>query len=200
MIRSKGFPCEEHDVITEDGYILSIQRIPFSRFQSSYTPRPIVYLQHGLLDASSTWVINYPDQSLAFILADNGFDVWLGNMRGNTYGRRHINLDPKTEDFWDFNWDQMAKYDLPAIINYALKYTGQSELIYIGHSQGTLIGFAEFSQNEEIASKVKLFVALAPIGTVGYIESPLKYFAGPTPAADVGLIALSIQILFNLSI
>ena len=28
LITSKGYPCEEYDVHTEDGYILGIQRIP----------------------------------------------------------------------------------------------------------------------------------------------------------------------------
>ena len=31
LITSKGYPCEDYDVHTSDGYILGIQRIPGSR-------------------------------------------------------------------------------------------------------------------------------------------------------------------------
>lgn len=41
----------------------------------------------------------------------------------------------------------MAKYDLPAITEYILSTTGQPNLYYVGHSQGTLIGFLQFSQD-----------------------------------------------------
>ena len=34
----------------------------------------------------------------------------------------------------------MIKYDLPAIINFILEKTGQKQIYYAGHSQGTLIG------------------------------------------------------------
>lgn len=34
----------------------------------------------------------------------------------------------------------MAKYDLPATIDFILKKTGQEKLHYVGHSQGTTIG------------------------------------------------------------
>lgn len=34
----------------------------------------------------------------------------------------------------------MAKYDLPATINLILEKSGQKELFYVGHSQGTTIG------------------------------------------------------------
>ena len=57
----------------------------------------------------------------------------------------------------------MAKYDLPAMLEYALNISGQTQLFYIGHSQGTLTGFEAFSTNLKLAEKVKLFVALAPI-------------------------------------
>ena len=56
-----------------------------------------------------------------------------------------------------FSFDEMAKYDLPATLNYITKYTHQEKVYYIGHSQGTLIGFLAFSENKELAKKVYIF-------------------------------------------
>ena len=47
-----------------------------------------------------------------------------------------------------YSWDEMAKYDLPASIDFVLNHTtGYKDLHYIGHSQGTLIGFIHLSLN-----------------------------------------------------
>ncbi|CAF0748629.1 unnamed protein product [Brachionus calyciflorus] len=176
LIESKGYIAEEHDLITQDGYILSINRIINPNVKNN-TGRPVVLLQHGLLDSSASWVINFKDQSLGFILSDEGYDVWLGNMRGNRYCLKHLKYHKKQPEFWDFSWSDMGKYDLNAIINYILKTTGQSSLIYIGHSQGTMIGFSEFGSNKDLAAKIKLFIAMGPVTTVKYIKSPIHYIA-----------------------
>ncbi|XP_054975436.1 gastric triacylglycerol lipase isoform X2 [Sorex araneus] len=175
MIAYWGYPSEEYKVVTEDGYILGINRIPHGKENSETCgTRPVVFLQHGVLASSSNWVANLPNNSLAFILADACFDVWLGNSRGNTYARKNIYYPTDSEEFWAFSFDEMAKYDLPATIDFILKKTGQKKLQYIGHSQGTTIGFIAFSTNPELAKKIEVFYALAPIAYINHATTPLR--------------------------
>uniref|UniRef100_A0A670ZGQ5 AB hydrolase-1 domain-containing protein n=1 Tax=Pseudonaja textilis TaxID=8673 RepID=A0A670ZGQ5_PSETE len=160
---------------TEDGYILNLFRIP--HVTTSNISLRVVFLQHGLLVDAAQWYQNFPHNSLAFMLADAGYDVWLGNSRGNTWSKNHTSLSPFLEKFWKFSYDQMAKYDLPASIDFVLQKTGQQQLYYIGHSQGTTIAFIAFSTNKQLASKIKLYVALAPVATVKNAKTPLAQLA-----------------------
>lgn len=178
IIRHWGYPAEEFEVVTEDGYILSINRIPHGVKNKYWQEvKPVVFLQHGLLAAGSNWVTNLPNTSLGFVLADAGFDVWIGNSRGNTWSRKHKHLNPKKNEYWEFSHDEMAKKDLPAVINFITETTGQKQIFYVGHSQGTTIAFMAFSTMPELASKIKMFFALAPVATVAMTKSPMTKLA-----------------------
>ena len=43
-----------------------------------------------------SWLLASPEESLPFILADRGFDVWIANNRGTRWSRRHVSLDPSS--------------------------------------------------------------------------------------------------------
>jgi len=82
-----GYTHEEHVVLTKDGYLLGLHRLPSKKGQKKRNPgsstgKPVVYLHHGLLMNSEVWVcITDAKRSLPFILVEQGYDVWLGNNR-----------------------------------------------------------------------------------------------------------------------
>lgn len=123
-----------------------------------------VFLQHGLFSDASTWVI-HKKESLAVRLAKEGYDVWLGNNRGNIYSRKNTHLSPVKDykRFFDYSFYELGKYDAPTQIDYVLKRTGYKKLTYIGHSQGTSQMFSTLSEGSNLNEKLDIFVALAPI-------------------------------------
>ncbi|KAJ1340081.1 hypothetical protein BSLG_005292 [Batrachochytrium salamandrivorans] len=131
--------------------------------RTAYAPKPVVLLWHGFLMCSEVWVCTPdPKGSLALTLAEAGYDVWLGNTRGNKYSCKHRKLRPTDEEFWNFSMDQLALCDLPDSVDYILRLTGVPSLSYIGFSQGTAQCFSALSLNQQLNSQINLFLALAP--------------------------------------
>ncbi|NXP07040.1 LICH hydrolase, partial [Thinocorus orbignyianus] len=182
IIRYHGYPSEEYDVTTKDGYILRVFRIPAGRNSRNTGQKPVVFLQHAFLGDATHWISNLPNNSLGFLLADAGYDVWMGNSRGNTWSLRHKILNPSQKEFWKFSFDEMGKYDIPAELYFIMNKTGRKHVYYIGHSEGSAAGFIAFSTHPELAQRVKMFSALGPVTTCSYATSPLiKITSIPEP-------------------
>ncbi|CAG9840494.1 unnamed protein product [Diabrotica balteata] len=175
IIARHGYPSETHIVVTEDGYLLQVHRIPRPKLGASIG-QPI-FLQHGLLGSSADWIIN-GNNTLAFLLADKGYDVWLGNARGNVYSRSHISLPNDHSAFWNFSFHEMGTKDLPSVITYITRVTKKpGELIYVGHSMGTTMFYVFASENVRVAKNVKVMVGMGSAAYMTHITSPIRYFA-----------------------
>jgi len=152
---------ESHRVVTKDGYHLTLNHM-----------RPSILLVHGLLDSCFEWIYNGPNHAkgdtgaLAYTLADQGFDVWLANVRGNTYSLGHDKYTIEDKKYWDFSYDEMGKYDLPAFIDHILEQPDQrfGKVGVVGHSQGTILTFLALTENYgNVQEKIALFQAFAPV-------------------------------------
>ncbi|KAJ8500106.1 hypothetical protein OPV22_010658 [Ensete ventricosum] len=165
-----GYECEEHEVTTKDGYILSVQRIPVG-LSPAYTGgsgTPIL-LQHGLFMDGLGWLLSSPDESLGYILADEGYDVWIANSRGTKHSIGHTLFSSDDPEYWDWSWDELAEYDLPATVEYVYGHTGKQKLHYVGHSLGTLMALASLCHSE-LQEMVRSAVLLSPIAYLNQIK------------------------------
>lgn len=109
VITELGYPFEAIKVVTSDGYVLLLERIP--RRDS----RKVVLLQHGVLDSSMGWVSNGVVGSPAFAAYDQGYDVFLGNLRG-LVSREHIDKNLSSSKYWKYSVNEHGMKDMPAII------------------------------------------------------------------------------------
>ncbi|XP_020098669.1 uncharacterized protein LOC109717345 [Ananas comosus] len=109
VISELGYPYEAIRVVTDDGYVLLLERIPRRDSQK------VVYLQHGILDSSMGWVSNGVVGSPAFAAYDQGYDVFLGNLRG-LVSREHVDKNISSRKYWKYSLNEHGTKDVPAII------------------------------------------------------------------------------------
>lgn len=176
---------ETHVVKTQDNYLLQLHRIPYDKNlqKKGVEYKGPVYLQHGLLMCSNIWLCHSNDpinNNLPLYLNSLGYDVWMGNNRGNRYSNKHLNFERTSTKFWDFSLDELAMYDIPDSLNYILetldietKYqindafvssfrSKNQQISIVGFSQGSAQIFASLSLSPELNSKINSFVALSP--------------------------------------
>jgi pimeloyl-ACP methyl ester carboxylesterase len=106
-----GYPLEEHSVVTSDGYVLQLHRIP------RRGGRDVVFMMHGVLDTSLGWVVGGTGSSAALEAYDAGFDIWLANTRSNP-PRLNTNPEKKGSLYWPYSANELAMCDVTAQISH----------------------------------------------------------------------------------
>lgn len=191
LINSHTYKIEHHQVITSDGYILTMHRIfiPIpetnpnqTTFETETTPpltapkKPILLL-HGMLLSSDTWFLGGQNKSLGYYLVDNGFDVWLGNTRGNKYSQSHTNPSITPEEFFSFSLDEGGTLDIEAYYKYILEKTMTQKLTLCGYSNGGLqaiMGLSDSSTTAYINEKTERLIMIAPAIYMSYSQDSFQ--------------------------
>jgi pimeloyl-ACP methyl ester carboxylesterase len=130
-----GVKVEVSTIQTEDHVELAVSRI--KPRNSNPLPLPVI-LVHGSYSTRSFW-ISSKGVGLGVYLADQGFDVWIPELRGH-------GLSPKGECFSKITAQDQIRYDLPAIQDAVNAQTGSSAF-WLGHSFGGLFMIAALSAN-----------------------------------------------------
>jgi len=144
-----SFDWDAYHSTTSDGYILSVFNILPTLGPGETEPKASVLIQHGNTNDGASWLEAYGNEKpFHVMLAEQGYDVWIGNNRGTEYSQGHTTLTANgattwsanggaaASEYWDFSWADMAKDD-KAQIKTIQEVANVDQVIYIGYSLGT---------------------------------------------------------------
>lgn len=138
MIKISGYEGLSYEIETDDGYLVKIHRILPSQKnkRKNVIENDPILLMHGLSGTSADFVMTGASKALAYLLSSNGYDVFMGNVRGSKHSMKHRNFSIESQDFWNFSFHEIGIYDISAMIDFILGETKKEKIFYAGHSQG----------------------------------------------------------------
>ncbi len=147
--RRLAAPTREDEIArasTRDGWTLGMGR----RIPRAPPLRPPVLLVHGLAMNRQAFDFGLERYSVSAFLARSGFDCFALDLRGSGLSRR----GPTRR----WNLDTHLREDVPAALDAIRRATGEEEVLFVGHSQGAILGMAACSL---YPSRIRALVALA---------------------------------------
>ncbi len=200
-------PCTDGYAYTTDGWRLGVRHYRPAQPDPGKLP---VILCHGLGLNATFWTIT--DNHLPAQLCARGYDVYVFDIRGSGENGRPGKDDRLNQvlrqtpfrEHGESSWtvDDLVRYDVPAILEYVIRDSGQSRVNWVGHSLGGMMifPFLELSPGpERIANFVgmgstiiqartpqrSMFYAnvgihsLLRVASAGRLGRPLTYFRMP---------------------
>ncbi|HYD48428.1 MAG TPA: alpha/beta fold hydrolase [Terriglobales bacterium] len=181
----RGTPPKRYRARTRDGWRLALYR--FHEPKSHSTP---VVLCHGM--GSNRWNMDGPGQlSLARYLRNEGYDVWVVELRGAGRSTRPTWWNGKS---YHWNFEDYVQHDAPAILKVVLRETGADKVHWVGHSMGGMIAYALLMS--PVQAKLASAVTLGS-PTMSKVSHPMLDFGVPyrsllrylPPRLPVGILA-----------
>lgn len=201
IIVQAGYDYETHYVESTDGYITQIVRLINPLADQSRLKQPPVAMFHGVLADTSTWIASssvqhHPEKwprdidvdgpitswnrSLGFVLANNGYDVWLVGTRGcNRANQGHRTIRKRWSlfdegvnlmDFWqnikywsNFTLDDIGEKEVPRQLDRIMHLTGSPKVSVMAYSASTLTTLAALSSHPNYAERIHNYVLMDPI-------------------------------------
>lgn len=114
-----------------------------------------VFMLHGLMDNASCFHDATTQTGLAYVLAREGYDVYLGELRG-----RH--LDSKTLSNLEFGVEQAIAEDLEVLITAMNKTVQVEKQIWIGQGFGSLLLASYLARNPNFLSNILTMIHFSP--------------------------------------
>lgn len=151
-------PCGiEHGEFLEtpDGAVIHLHR--------HQADGPPVLVVHGISSNHYCWDLD-EQRSIGSYLAAHGFDTWLLDMRGHgdarkAPGGKHLDRAWTADDY--------GLGDIPTAVTYIQEQTGHTQLGYVGHSLGGMVGAIYASQLGDEA-----LWAMVVVGSPGEFTDP----------------------------
>jgi pimeloyl-ACP methyl ester carboxylesterase len=126
-------PAQITHASTHDGWDLQLRHFP--------NEGPPVLLMHGMGTNHYNW--DYAEEiSLAAYLQSRGWDVWIASMRGDMGSTA-----PPRRGASTYTFDDIANYDVPAIVESVLAQSPYEQLFWVGHSMGGMLLYTALTRD-----------------------------------------------------
>lgn len=148
-------PAERLSAPTADGHQLALWRV-----RPAGEPKGAVLLLHGL--GANRFAFHWPGRSIAEYLASQGFDSYVGELRG---------AGDSCPELTSWTFHDYLEHDVPALLEQVSKVSGQSKVHFVGHSMGGILAMCHgiVSGGEGLVSLTALGSALDyGIGVSGF--------------------------------
>lgn len=143
------------------------------------------------------------NRSLAMMLANNGFDVWLASTRGsdpNNRGfvpdyykktlKRGLNRQKRMstrsdlllkermsrKNYWSFTLDDQIEYELPSQVATVLNVTGAEKITMMGYSNSAMTILSMLSVRPDVAERVDTYIGIAPVTYYNKLKGWFSWF------------------------